>query len=254
MTELIPLYRHIEDYFFKGISLKTLDLRGQAHAYMTGAPHINFIYITKKPTALENILAQGASFFDQVGLSFEVIIPQDFCTPPTMTLLNKVGYIQTDQAVAMMLNIKDLDDEHGSHFHEEITVKVQDEHLDAWVSPLIDAFGCPVETGPIYKAAHERALKKGVRLYHFTLFQQERPVASITLSLWGELARLDDVGTLPAFQGKGYATLLIRHVLSKAKKRGAHYCFLESSASGLRLYEKLGFTPLFNNNVYAKNT
>ena len=35
----------------------------------------------------------------------------------------------------------------------------------------------------------------------------------------------DDVGTLPELQGKGYATHLMRYVLSEAKKLGAHHSF-----------------------------
>jgi ribosomal protein S18 acetylase RimI-like enzyme len=65
-----------------------------------------------------------------------------------------------------------------------------------------------------------------------------------------EKARIDDVVTLPAFQGKGYATHLMRHVLSQAKKLGARYCFLESSDSGFRIYQKLGFEPLYKNNFW----
>lgn len=254
MTDLIPLYRHIEDYFFKGISLKTLALNDEAHAYMTSAPHINFIYVTKKPMALDLILTQGASFFDQVGLSFEVIIPQDFCTPPIDALLKTMGYLKNSDAAAMMLDLKSFSQDYSARLEEDLAVNAQKDHLDAWITPLIEAFDASPETGAGYRISHERALKKGIQLYHFTLFQQEKPVASLTLSLWGELARLDDVGTLPAFQGKGYATLLIRHVFSEAKQRGARYCFLESSVSGLRVYEKLGFTPLFKNNVYARNT
>jgi ribosomal protein S18 acetylase RimI-like enzyme len=66
------------------------------------------------------------------------------------------------------------------------------------------------------------------------------------------IARIDDVGTLPELQGKGYATHLMRYVLSEAKRLGAHHCFLESSDSGFGVYQKLGFEPLFKNNIYSR--
>lgn len=66
------------------------------------------------------------------------------------------------------------------------------------------------------------------------------------------IARIDDLGTLPEFQGKGYATHLMRYVLLETKKLGARHCFLESSDSGLGVYQKLGFETLFKNNIYSR--
>ena len=44
---LIILYRQAEDYFFRGISLKCINLGDYANAYMTGGAELNFIYVTK---------------------------------------------------------------------------------------------------------------------------------------------------------------------------------------------------------------
>ena len=62
MTDLINLYRQAEDYFFRGISSKCMDLGDGAHAYMTGGAKLNFIYITRKTNALDKILIQASSF------------------------------------------------------------------------------------------------------------------------------------------------------------------------------------------------
>ena len=48
----IYLYRQAEDYFFRGISLKCLNLGDGANAYMTGGAELNFIYITRNTNAL----------------------------------------------------------------------------------------------------------------------------------------------------------------------------------------------------------
>lgn len=58
--------------------------------------------------------------------------------------------------------------------------------------------------------------------------------------------------TLPEFQGKGYARALMTYALSEAKGLGASYAFLEASDSGLGVYQKLGFEPLFKNNIYSR--
>jgi hypothetical protein len=44
----------------------------------------------------------------------------------------------------------------------------------------------------------------------------------------------------------------MRYALSESKKLGARHCFLESSDSGLGVYQKLGFDPLFKNNIYSR--
>ncbi len=72
---LIYLYRQAEDYFFRGISSKCLNLVDGANAYMTGGAELNFIYITRNTNALDKILIQGKQFYDQDNLSFDVIIP-----------------------------------------------------------------------------------------------------------------------------------------------------------------------------------
>ena len=61
-----------------------------------------------------------------------------------------------------------------------------------------------------------------------------------------------DVGTLLEFQGKGYASALMTYALSEANRLGASHAFLESSDSGLGVYQKFGFEPLFKNNIYSR--
>ena len=73
MPQIIDLYRQAEDYFFRGISLKCLNLGDGANAYMTGGAELNFIYITRNTNALDKILTEGKQFFDQDNLSFDDI-------------------------------------------------------------------------------------------------------------------------------------------------------------------------------------
>ncbi len=87
-----------------------------------------------------------------------------------------------------------------------------------------------------------------------TLYKEGKPVSSITLSLNHHIARIDDVSTVVECQGHGYAPRLMRHVLLEAKKWGAHFCFLEASQAGFRLYQKMGFEILFKNNIYFQET
>lgn len=96
---LTNLYRQAEDDFFRGISLKCIDLGDGAHTYMTGGAELNFIYITRNTNALDKILIQGKQFFDQDNLTFDVIIPQELCTPQMADVLNAMGYPQKSKSV-----------------------------------------------------------------------------------------------------------------------------------------------------------
>ena len=253
MTDLINSYRQAEDCFFRGISSKYMDLGDGAHAYMAGGAGLNFIYITKKTNALDKVLIQGKQFFDENNLAFDVIIPQALCTSQIADVLTMMGYPQNSQSVSMVMDLGRFTTDQIASFANETMIKANDDKLNEWMMPLIGAFESTFDVCSIYAATHANALKRNVNLHHFSLYKQDKPIASITLSMHDDtIARLDDVGTLPEFQRKGYATYLMRYVLSEAKRLGAHYCFLESSDSGLGVYQKLGFEPLFKNNIYSR--
>jgi len=249
---LTNLYRQAEDYFFRGISSKCLDLDDGAHAYMTGGAEPNYMYITVNTNDLDKTLIQGKQFFDQDNLSFDVIIPQELCTPQMADVLNTMGYTQKSKSVSMAVDLDGLATDQTASFDSETVIKSNDNQLNDWMIPLIGAFESTIEICRLYAGLHENALKRNINLRHFSLYKQDKPISSITLSMCDNtIARIDDVGTLPAFQGKGYATHLVRYVLSEAKKLGARHCFLESSDSGLGVYQNLGFEALFKNNIYS---
>ncbi len=230
-----------------------MDLETSAHAYMTGGAELNFIYITRNTNALDKILIQGKQFFDQDNLSFDVIIPQELCTPQIIDILNTIGYSQKSKSVSMLVDLDKFSFDQTANLTDETVIKSNDDQLNDWMIPLIGAFESTFEICSIYAITHETAIKKNINLRHFSLYKQEKPIASITLSMCdNSIARIDDVGTQPKFQGKGYASALMRYVLSEAKRLGAQYCFLESSDSGLGVYQKLGFEPLFKNNIYSR--
>lgn len=226
---LINLYRQAEDYFFRGIAVKCMDLGDGANAYLTGGAELNFIYITRKTNSLDKILIAGKQFYDQDTLSFDVMIPEALCTPQIADVLNTLGYQQKSQSVSMALNLETFTIDHATNLDDETAIQANDNQLNEWMMPLISAYESTFEICSIYARTHANALKKGVNLRHFSLYKEEKSIASITLSMHDTIARIDDVGTVSQFQGKGYATHLLRYALSKAKQFGARHCFLESS-------------------------
>ena len=254
MDKSIQQFRQAEDYFFKGISSKFLEIGSEAIAYMTGVQvaELNLVYIYNKVTALEKILNQAKEFYDQDKLSFNVLIPEDDCSIEVEKIFKTLGYDRKETSVAMALQLNNLILKNQTDLNENMKIKANDNHLDQWMIPLISAFGSTFNVAEQYAKTHEQALKNNIQLHHYSLYQDDKPIVSMTLSLQNNIARMDDVGTLPEFQGRGYATKLMQHALLEAKKLGATDCFLEASESGLSIYQQLGFKPLFKNHIYAQ--
>ncbi|WFQ78513.1 GNAT family N-acetyltransferase [Xenorhabdus sp. SF857] len=82
-------------------------------------------------------------------------------------------------------------------------------------------------------------------MQHYTLYIDELPVCSLTLSRLNNFVRLDDISTVMEKQRRGYAFALINHVLNKAKQDSATACYLDASRDGNGLYRRIGFKPLF---------
>ncbi len=250
---LESLFYQAEDYFTKGISKKFLELRDGVTLYMTGADeaNLNFVCIRKSVPSLATVLKQSKRFFDKHKLPFVVVIPEDIATDEMKDDLKSIGYLQTSTGVAMWARLEDVTTDIVPSFNDDVVIHDNNKKLNEWMMPLITAFKSNFEVTSQWASAHENALKKGIKLHNFSLYALGQPACSITLSLHNNLARIDNVGTLPALQNRGYATYLIKHALLAAKKFGATHCFLESSESGFSLYQKLGFKPLFKHNFYS---
>ena len=250
MISLIDQFHHIEDYFFRAISITCWDAKdGCATAYMTGIPtkDLNVAYVKKNIHHLNSLLDAIEQFYQLPSTPFTVIIPDKFDASPT---LKNRGYTEIETTIAMGATLSDLP---KAPSDDQVSIREMNDNLNAWMLPLISAFKDTFDMTSQYMNAHKRALQQGVQLYHFSLYtnKNDKPISSLTLSVHQNDSRIDDVATLPEFQGQGYATILIRHALREAQKLGASHCFLESSALGLSIYEKVGFSSLFANNIYS---
>ena len=250
---MIDAYRGAEDYFFKGVSLKQLNLDSGNIAYMTGVPvaDLNILYIKDNVNNLNSDIKASKIFFDQNNLSFITIIPQKLCKPGVCKILKNNGYMKIEESISMALNLKNIITDRGTDFSNKSIILTNGNKLNEWMEPLISAFDSTIDISSAYAKRHEFALKNKFQFYHSSLYSEGRPVSSVTVSIHNKIARIDDVGTLLEYQGKGCATKLITYALSFSKKYGASYCFLESSDAAFSIYNKLGFEILFKNNIFS---
>jgi len=235
-VKMRDLFIRAETSFFKSISKEYHNFSGAAEVFVTGveSANLNFVILRRNIIPLEEVVQRGKNIFVQFNLPWTLIVP-DY-------LLNKKLDNFQQASVAMYLDLNRIKENSDNK-----NIKLVNDNLQDWAIPLIEGFESTEVTTHQYQMTHENV----VNLYHFVLYEQEQPITSLTLSINQELARIDDVATLPSFQGKGYATSIIKYALLYAKNLGAHYCFLEASSSGLKLYQNLGFSPIYENKIYT---
>lgn len=250
-ADLINLFYQSEDYFFRSISLEYLDLDDSATAYCTGisAAWFNTTSFRKELSSIDAILKRCEAFYASHKRPWIVVLPDSLNTQKNKDSLNRIGLDFCEKTLTMFI---DLNQTNQADDHSNADIKTVNHQLDDWLTPLTKAFdsSSDLDAGKQYAHAHARALEKNVNFQHFSAYKDYIPISSITLSIHKNIARIDDLGTDPAYQKKGYATMLLTQAIAEAKKSGALYCFLEASEAGQSLYTKIGFKPLFKNNIY----
>jgi ribosomal protein S18 acetylase RimI-like enzyme len=80
-----------------------------------------------------------------------------------------------------------------------------------------------------------------------------RPAGTAILYQDAMAAQILAVGTLPAFQGRGVATAVVRRVIADWERYGQGFLFLDTTpgSPAERLYLKLGFVKSYLREVYA---
>lgn len=242
---IVPLniaFHAINNYFWTAISRKIYDYNGQAHAYITRVqnPFLNPL-IVKDAKCVE----QAINTIRKENTAFVVEVPQDILTDALENLLHRNNFTLSETTIVMYIDLSTYE-----MIPTKETIKNVDDALQDWVSPLTEAYESTQDISDQYKNAHQKALDNAFNLQHFSLYVNNMPVASLTLSILDDNAKIDDVGTLPAYQRKGYATQLIHHALNEAKKSGVRYCFLVASQKGLPVYANMGFKVLFESNLF----
>ena len=119
-------------------------------------------------------------------------------------VLTTMGYTQKSKSISMIVDLERCVIDQTAGFDDKTPIKWNDNPLNDWMIPLIGAFESTIEICSIYATTHANALKWHINLRHFSLYKQEKPVASITLSMHDNTtARIDNVGTSTPIAGQG---------------------------------------------------
>jgi len=249
---LIDLFYQAEDYFFRSLSKECLNFDDFATAYLTGVDldSDNPLYIRKNIEAIDDILSCCKDFYHSNNTPWNVIVTEQFMSSDLEKSLNNMGFNHSGRSVAMFLELNKQSKEKNQ---DNIIIRAVDDKLEQWMMPLVGAFESTLDITRQYAHVHQKALENKANFHHYTLYKDDAPISSITLSLQENMARIDDIGTLPAHKNKGYATQLMKYAINEAIDMGAKYCFLEAWESGIAvsIYKKLGFIVLYKNTNYA---
>ncbi|HHJ1151006.1 TPA: GNAT family N-acetyltransferase [Proteus mirabilis] len=243
-AQLYKEFKIIEKAFWSEICENNIRIGDHTHCFMTpmDAPIFNFIYL--RQGASENTFQQASTLFSSQKKGHMLVLPESLL-PEFEEIIKKAGYTGDGMTTAMYLSLSDAT--YPPYKNNPCDIILTNHDLKQWAQPLKTAF--PVGDDTItneYIRYHQKALDNGATILHYALLVAGQPVSSLSLTLHDKLARFDDIGTDIAYQGNGYATHLITHVLEFCREQGVERCFLDASADGLALYRKFGFKPLFN--------
>ncbi|WP_341808633.1 GNAT family N-acetyltransferase [Wolbachia endosymbiont (group E) of Neria commutata] len=248
-NHLINLFYKAEDFFSRSISSKGFEFNGKTKAYLTGVDSgdLNPLIVRENIPDINEVLDSCSEIFKKNKLPWVVVIPEHFLDDRLENILKDKNFKYTSKSVAMFIELNEELCLPQSHKNNNLIIKCVDENLTDWMIPLICAYESTYEVADQYRKTHEN----NAGFHHFSLYKDDKPVSSLTLSIDKDSVRVDDVGTLPEHQKKGYATHLMYHALTKARALNATHCFLDASESGVSVYQKIGFSPLFKRRIYA---
>jgi ribosomal protein S18 acetylase RimI-like enzyme len=76
-------------------------------------------------------------------------------------------------------------------------------------------------------------------------------VTTAATTITDDAIGLYSVATMPQHRRSGYAETIMRQVIDEAyRNRGVHRTVLQSTSSGLALYERMGYRIITNFDVY----
>ena len=244
----VNAFHKAEGNFFSMVSFTQVDY-GNLVAFATGVqdPGLNPAIINEVNESLFNVLVSCQMFYVKKNLPWALVLPEYLRNEAVDDLLQQQAFVLTGKGVAMSALMEDIQ---FPSLSSPLSIREMSGNLGAWSVPLIHGFESTPEFTGTYTQRHLLASQSDALIYHFSGFINDTAVSSLTLSLCGSHARIDDVATIPAYQQKGYATELIYAALTYAKHLNINTCFLEASASGLNLYKRVGFNELFKNSYY----
>ena len=90
------------------------------------------------------------------------------------------------------------------------------------------------------------------RFLGYVGYHDGEPVSTAAIVIGAGVAGVYNVATIPGSQRHGYGEVVMRHALAAAQREyGVERTLLQSTPSGYRLYERMGYRPVTTVAVYS---
>jgi N-acetylglutamate synthase len=201
------------------------------------ARSVNPIYGSSLPLA--DKIAHCESLYAQRGMP-ALFRLTPFAKPPCLDqALAQQGYKQIETSFVMSADL------HAPLQNVRSDLHFERPHLSKW----LDLAAVMRDLSPQRKQAeYERLFEGTLPGFAVIAYLGEMPVACGLTMVEEDYAGLFDVCTLDEFRNQGIGTALCAHLMQTGRLHGADRCWLSviaNNASALRVYEKLGFSPVY---------
>jgi ribosomal protein S18 acetylase RimI-like enzyme len=96
-----------------------------------------------------------------------------------------------------------------------------------------------------FEEIFDRRMKDRQEFEAWVGYWHGEPIATAATVTTGSVIGLYNVAVLPTFRGRGYAEAVMRYAAAKAQERtGLERVILQSTRQAIRIYERLGFSPV----------
>lgn len=153
------------------------------------------------------------------------------------------GFTHVEDVPGMAADLRDLPGSLQSPPNLVVERVTDPETLREWCAAMCSGYEMPAAFGETY---YDCVISLGVEpqapLRHYLGRLDGEPVASATLLLAAGVAGIYDVSTIPAARRQGIGAVMTVQALRDALEHGYPVGILHSSAAGLPMYRRLGFS------------
>jgi len=202
------------------------------------------LVIGEAPDAYSS-LAAAMGYFDGFHLPFMVQVPDG---SSFNAVVGRAGLIGTAKVPFMLLD--PIDDSTWRQVPPELEIApAVAADMSALESLLNVTFAMPLDSVRAF------ALSRFIGHAEVQMFVGRidgKIVTTATSLLSGDTAGVFQVGTLEQHRGKGLGNVMTGHAIKAAVEKGAHISYLQASALGYPVYEKMGFKTVLTHTMFER--
>lgn len=229
------------DRLIRVIEGASMQVAGEASLLITGVrvPTLNGVF-TLRPSATVADVARLLDIAAATGLPHSLQL-RPGCSDELVELARARGLVE-DEAVPLMAMERALERVRDASRHPEMTIRLlEPDECGIHIAISAEAFQSPPE-------AFERLVTPAVmRLPGHRTYVGTAAGEAVTTAIgstFGDYVGIFDVATPERYRGRGFGAAVTARAVLDGYEAGASLAYLQSSAMGLKVYERIGFRTL----------